>query len=257
LTGPLTGWRLLAIVAHPDDEAWALGGTLAGCAAYDAEVHVLFATRGEAGTDVTGEVASGEPLAALRSREAEASCKELGATAHFGDLPDSGLADCRAAGISLVSHCITALQPHVVLTLGPDGGYGNVDHLAVTDWCVEAVGASADSPRLLLAALPQGLLQPVWRKFRNAGFAWVRPGMTVADFGVAREAADLHLDVSLWSDRKRAALGAHASQFRGDDPDAFLEQGLLTALQDEECFVHGGGPPLPDGAGFPFDGLAK
>lgn len=255
--GPLALWRTLAVVAHPDDEAWALGGTLAGCAVLGGDVHVLFATRGEAGGDLRGEATPGVELAALRSREAEASCRALGAHAHFGDLPDGGLVEHGEAGRALVAHMIRSLRPHVVLTLGRDGGYGHLDHVAVTDWCIDAVAAADVPPRLLLAALPPGLLQPVWRRLRNAGFAGVQPGMAKDAFGVPRSAADLHLDVSPWKERKRAAVRAHDSQFRGDDPDAFLLPGLLTALADEECFVHGGGPPLPDGAGFPFEGLTR
>ncbi|MCP4870507.1 MAG: PIG-L family deacetylase [Proteobacteria bacterium] len=255
--GPLAGWRLLAVVAHPDDEAWALGGTLAGCALYGGDLHVLYATRGEAGVDLRGEAAPGPELAALRSREAEAACRILGARAHFGDLPDGGLDHHDDAGRALVAHTIAALRPHVILTLGRDGGYGHLDHLAVTRWCVDAVEASDEPPRLLLAALPPGLLQPVWRRLRNAGFNAVQPGMAKDAFGVPRDEADLHLDVSLWKERKRAAVAAHDSQFRGDEPDTFLLPGLLTALEDEECFVHAGGPPLPPEAGFAFEGLSK
>jgi LmbE family N-acetylglucosaminyl deacetylase len=257
MPGPLAGWRLLAVVAHPDDEAWALGGTLAGCAVHDGEVHVLFASRGEAGVDVTGEVTRGPALAALRTREAWSSCRALGATAHFGDLPDGGLAAHAEEGTALIARLLRTLRPHVVLTLGRDGGYGHLDHLAVTQWCVDAVAAADDPPRLLLCALPPGLLQPLWRRLRNVGFTGVQPGMVSSDFGVPRDRTDLQLDVSLWRDRKRAAVAAHASQFRGEDPDAFLMPGLLTALQDEECFVHAGGPALPEGAGFPFEGLVR
>ncbi len=251
--GPLAGYRLLAVVAHPDDEAWALGGTIAGCSVYGCRTDVLFATRGEAGVDVRGATAPGTALAALRTAEAEASCDALGARAHFGDLPDGGLAGRRADGVALVRRFVQTLAPHVVLTLGDDGGYGHEDHFAVTDWCREAVGAGP--ARLLEAALPPDLLRPLWRRLRNAGFAGVRAGMQT--FGVPRDRTGLQLDVSRWAPMKRAAVAAHGSQFRGEDVDAFLLPGLVSALADEECFVCTAGAPLPPDAQFPFEGLER
>ena len=41
--------RLMTVFAHPDDEAFGVGGTLARYAAEGVAVHVVTATRGEAG----------------------------------------------------------------------------------------------------------------------------------------------------------------------------------------------------------------
>jgi LmbE family N-acetylglucosaminyl deacetylase len=45
----MTDHSLLVILAHPDDESFAIGGTLAKYAAAGARITLICATRGEAG----------------------------------------------------------------------------------------------------------------------------------------------------------------------------------------------------------------
>ena len=205
------GARVLAVVAHPDDEAWAMGGTLARCASEGAQVRVLCMTRGEAGAAVD------------RSAELAASCALLGASHVLLDLPDGALGTFPVdQGLAAVRAQVDAFAPDAVLTLGPDGAYGHLDHIALTGW-VDRCGA-----RVLHAVFPPGLLHPVWRGLRRARFPGVRPGMDPTDFGSAWW--DLEIDVSAHLDARRAAIAAHASQLRGRSPDDFLRPGLLAAL---------------------------
>ena len=217
------------MIAHPDDEAWAMGGTLALWARDGAAVRVLCMTRGEAGVDRRGVISTGPGLGALRAAELQASCARLGIEpAVVLDLPDGGLSTFPVEqGVAAVRAQLEAFSPDAVLTLGDDGGYGNLDHLAVTSWV-----AIAGAARVLHAALPPGLLHPVWRGLRRARFDGVRKGMGPADFG--QPEADLHVDIRAVADRKRASVAAHESQLRGGDPDTFLTPGLLAALCSEE-----------------------
>src|SRR5438477_10198976 len=77
--GPIVGTpsfrRVLALAAHPDDEVVGCGGLLALLADAGTEVHVCFATDGDA---TTGVDASPEEVARLRRSEAEKSCRILG-----------------------------------------------------------------------------------------------------------------------------------------------------------------------------------
>jgi len=220
--------RVLAVIAHPDDEAWAMGGTLALWARGGVTVRVLCMTRGEAGSDRRGLVQTGAELGALRSAELRASCRQLGAEPVVLDLPDGGLAAFPVEqGVAAVRSELESFDPDIVLTLGPDGGYGNLDHMAVTRWV-----AQANPRRVLHATFPPGLLHPIWRGLRRARFDGVQKGLRAASFGRAQ--ADLRLDISGVAEQKRAAVAAHASQLVDGDPDTFLRRGLLADLSVEE-----------------------
>src|SRR6185503_10976045 len=80
--------RLMAIVAHPDDESLGMGATLARYAAEGADVSVVTATLGEAGRfrgQPVGHAAhpGSEALATIRARELGAALAVLGVRDHF------------------------------------------------------------------------------------------------------------------------------------------------------------------------------
>ncbi|MDQ7028715.1 MAG: PIG-L family deacetylase, partial [Ardenticatenia bacterium] len=84
--------KLLGIFAHPDDESFGPGGTLAKYAREGVEVHVCTVTDGAAGSSAPDvRVPDGETLAQLRLRELECACKELGAHLHILGYRDSGM----------------------------------------------------------------------------------------------------------------------------------------------------------------------
>ncbi len=255
---PMAGWRLLGVVAHPDDEAWALGGALASCALFGGEVHLLCATRGEGGADRRGLVPRGPAIAALRTAELEASCAALGVRPpRILDLPDGGLASLAGSrGADAVADAIARVRPQVVLTMGPDGGYGHPDHLAVTRWCRAAVVAAEPTPRLLEALFPRALFEPMRDALRRLPGV-VAPELRTGPLGVQRDEVDLVLDVRPVRELKRASVAAHASQLAGGDPGTLLHRRAVDALWDEEWVAATAGPPLPAGADSPFDGLDR
>lgn len=129
--------RLLAILAHPDDETLGVGGVLARYAAEGVEVHLVTATRGEGGRFRGVKEGHGHPgrekLASIREQELHAAAAILGIRSitllGYGDgrLDE---ADPREA-LGRVSAEIRRLRPHVVITFPPDGGYGHPDHIAI------------------------------------------------------------------------------------------------------------------------------
>ncbi|MGD9891202.1 MAG: PIG-L deacetylase family protein [Dehalococcoidia bacterium] len=127
------GHVLLAIVPHPDDEAYTMGGTLALAAQQGAAVHVLCATRGEGGQSADPSLTTAEQVAGVRAEEMAASCRVLGAQSPiFLDYLDGELANVNMAeAVGELVRAIRAVRPHVVITLGEDGVYGHPDHIAL------------------------------------------------------------------------------------------------------------------------------
>lgn len=245
---------MLGLFPHPDDEAYAAGGLLAHCAAAGAVVDVLCATRGEQGADREVATQPGPPLAARRTRELEASCAALGVAAPaFLDLPDGGLASDDAAAVALVAQHIERLRPHLIVTLGSDGVYANLDHLACSAIATAALSRTNHPIRLLHAVFPRRLFAPLWRALHRRPGAGLVADVDPQTLGV--DTPELRLDIRAVRDRKLAAIAAHRSQLLGGDPFTLLRPGLVERLLDEEWYVVAHGPPLPAGASDPFAGL--
>lgn len=127
--------RILAIFAHPDDETFLAGGTLAKYAAAGWEVSVLCATRGEAGRrgEYEDQNLSTVEFASVRQREMDAACDVLGVRKPiFLNCADQGIAsDCRESARVEIVRFLRKRKPDVVITFGPDGVSGHTDHVAI------------------------------------------------------------------------------------------------------------------------------
>ena len=125
--------RLLGVFAHPDDETFCAGGTLAKYAHAGADVRVLTFTKGGAGQIRDASVATRTTLTAVRAKELDAAGRELGITeTRCLEYPDGGLSDIdNRVLIGVVSHLLDEFDPDVVITFGPDGFSGHPDHVAV------------------------------------------------------------------------------------------------------------------------------
>ncbi len=136
---------LLAVLAHPDDETFGTGGTLAFYARHGVEVHLVCATRGEVG-DVDPQYMAGySSVAEVRESELRCAAGVLGlAGVHFLDYRDSGMPGSdenhhpqalAAAPLddvaAIVAHYFNLLHPQVVITFDPIGGYRHPDHIAI------------------------------------------------------------------------------------------------------------------------------
>ena len=141
-------FKLLAVLAHPDDESLGFGGTLARYAVEGVETYLLTATRGEAGR--FGSLGkSGDPVEVGRVREAElrAAANVLGIReVSILGYPD-GAVDQTPSGIAIraIASHIRRIQPHVIVTFGPEGGYGHPDHIAVSQFTTAANVCAADA----------------------------------------------------------------------------------------------------------------
>ncbi|MBI1352666.1 MAG: PIG-L family deacetylase [Actinomycetales bacterium] len=118
------------MVAHPDDESFALGAVLDAFARSGAEVSVLCLTRGEASTlhGVSGE------LGEIREAELAAAAAELGITSvRLRDYPDGGLDRVEHGRLEGEVHsAVTEANPDGLLVFDPDGVTGHGDHRCAT-----------------------------------------------------------------------------------------------------------------------------
>jgi LmbE family N-acetylglucosaminyl deacetylase len=155
--------KLLAVLAHPDDESLGFGGTLAKYAGEGVDVFLVTATRGERGRYLGRRVGQdGHPgpaaLAAIRENELRGAAAVLG----VGDVSVLGFPDgCldRAVpreAVGRIAEHIRRVRPDVVMTFGYDGAYGHPDHIAVSQFTTAAVmTASVPVSKLYYLAWPQ------------------------------------------------------------------------------------------------------
>lgn len=152
--------KILVVLAHPDDESFGMGGTLALYARQGVDVRLVCATRGEVG-DVDPEFKETiKSAACLRTQELQCAVKALGLSdLIFLNYRDSGMPGSednhhpRALAAqpvekvaAEVAHIIREVRPQVVLTFDPIGGYRHPDHIAIQQATVQAfdLAASAD-----------------------------------------------------------------------------------------------------------------
>ncbi len=144
--------RLLALLAHPDDESLGVGGILATYAAQGIETFVLTATRGQAGRyrgvrDGEGPEHPGRAaLARLREAELRAAADVLGVRElTLLDYEDGALDQVSpVAAVRRIAREVRRVRPQVVVTFAPDGGYGHPDHIAISQFAAAAIVAAAD-----------------------------------------------------------------------------------------------------------------
>ena len=128
------GRTLAAIFAHPDDETFAIGGTLARYSAAGVRCVLYCATDGDAGRSSGIAVPSREALGQLRRAELVAAARALGVAA----LRHGGHADGALGSVDvdqLIGEVVAFLREHrpdVVLTFGPEGApTAHRDHRAI------------------------------------------------------------------------------------------------------------------------------
>ena len=149
---------LLVVLAHPDDESFGMGGTLAHYARRGAQVHLVCATRGEVGMMDEAHMKGFTSIADRRESELRCAAGILGLSGvHFLNYRDSGMSGSpdnfhphalAAAPLDEVAAAVTGyirkLRPQVVLTFDPIGGYRHPDHIAIHQATVRAFFAAPD-----------------------------------------------------------------------------------------------------------------
>lgn len=133
--------RLLFIFAHPDDESFMTGGTIAKYADEgEVDIHLLCVTRGEAGSTGEPPQCLPEELGDVRERELKRAAKHLGIHhIHFDNCGDGKLQDVGLDKLKqIILTCIDKIKPHVIVTFGPHGTSGHRDHIALQQATLKA-----------------------------------------------------------------------------------------------------------------------
>ena len=201
---------LLVVMAHPDDESMGCGGLILRHTRAGIPVHLICATRGEAGWTGKPIGAKMEDLAEIRTRELDEAAAALAISGvDLWDYPDGGVDKADPQEITQrVWEQITRLRPKAVVGWGPDGGYGHPDHIAVgasTDVAVTSMG-EGDRPALYHVAIDQQLADFYKEAFRLSGDGQALPLVVQDRFDVT---FDLDSDEVMM---KLRAIDCHRSQ---------------------------------------------
>jgi len=210
----VTAGAIVAVVAHPDDEALIAGGTLALAHDRGLATGVVSLTRGELGP-ISDPLLAGEgTLGAVRERELCASGALLGVDwTRCLRHPDGELewADAEAVAVELAA-VLREFAPRVLLTFGEDGVYGHQDHVATRRICIRAAQLLAPGGPLVYEAVwARELAGALVADARSRGLADSLWGIEPEAFGSPAGPAT-HVDVRAVVDRKLAALRAHRTQ---------------------------------------------
>lgn len=201
--------KLLCTTAHPDDEAWAFGGSLLRYREQGIETHVICLTRGQAATN-RGDAGSGDELATTRTQEFYEACRLLQVShATILDYPDGSLAQLNFLAVAAdLTRRIREIKPQVVLTLGLEGTVtAHVDHSTVGLLTTAAYHWAARSDRFadqLAGGLPPHRAQKLY--YTTARQTWPERQP------VALSPVTARIDVRKYMDSKVAAFRAHTSQ---------------------------------------------
>jgi N-acetyl-1-D-myo-inositol-2-amino-2-deoxy-alpha-D-glucopyranoside deacetylase len=249
---------LLAVHAHPDDEAIATGGIIARYAAEGVRVALACATRGEVGEIVVPDLDNDQVranLGAVREKELQCACGVLGISdLHFLNYRDSGMmgtgdnghpesfwqADFEEATKRLV-RVVREVRPQVMVTYDQKGNYGHPDHIMSHRVAVAAFDAAGDPnayPDLGLApwepaklyyiAFLRSFFRQVAEYYKGLGrdLPLEVEGFDLDQFGVPDEAVSARMDVRPFLNKKLEAMACHRSQIAADR-FFFLEEGLV------------------------------
>ncbi len=260
---------LLAMFAHPDDETFGAGGTMALAAAAGAPTWIVCATDGDLG----GVEGARELDRDLRRGELRCAMTALGvAEPIFLGYGDSGMegwpkpAGCLALAdadevVGRLVAVIRELRPATIVTFDPGGIYGHPDHVAISARATVAFRRAAAEPggptTLYHQAISQsdlggwGEMQAQWAALRGEDPA--EPQEPTADdllqerrfVELARPDEDFTTEVDVRSvfDRKLAAFACHASQVREDWSAA--PRDMLERWMGRETFIRVEPPPVP------------
>ncbi|HUV15476.1 MAG TPA: PIG-L family deacetylase [Pelolinea sp.] len=257
---------LLAVVAHPDDETFGMGGTLAYYANSGVDVHLICATRGEVG-EVASEMLVGyKSVGDLREHELCCAADELGLKeVHFLGYRDSGMQGSPEnqhknalvqAPVNKVAreiaHLIRQIKPQVVVTFDPIGGYMHPDHISVHNATVVAFEITRDEKietgnlhlhqpqKLYFHIFPRGFFRLVVKLMPLFGKDPSRFGKN-GDINLAAIMKnDFPINAKInyrkVSDKRDRASACHASQ-GGDRQSGYIVTWLLRLFSSHESFM--------------------
>ena len=236
----LAGSTVLAVFAHPDDEALACGGTLARLAGAGAHVVIVCASKGELGSVSNPAFVPGGDIGAARVGELAAAARVLG-VAEVVQLehPDGTLRWADALDQEIAEE-LARFRPDAVITFDSDGLYWHPDHIGIHDRVTRAVAQIGGSaPALYYVGMAPGTMRAVVDAAharggaRDGGGLW---GISPDAFGVSTPPPTFRVDVRDWIDRKLAAIRCHRTQVGAGSPFLWIDEEDAKRLLGQELF---------------------
>jgi N-acetyl-1-D-myo-inositol-2-amino-2-deoxy-alpha-D-glucopyranoside deacetylase len=263
--------RLMVVHAHPDDETLWTGGMIARYGADGVAVTLVTCTLGEQGEVLTAELRGlaadrADQLGGYRLAELRAAGAVLGLTDQrflggIGRWRDSGMVaepgarastpaqlHPRAFAAGILQEQVDALvevlqqvRPQVVVSYGPDGGYGHPDHVRAHQVTMAATAQIPEVARVFWAVRPvSAVAQGIAALRTMPGLPFPLPESHGLP-GVADAEVSTALDVSAHRSALLAAMRAHATQIRlwtaGPHAAFALSDGVARPVFDTEHFT--------------------
>ena len=258
-----SGYRVLLVHAHPDDETINNGATMALYAALGAQVTLITCTRGEEGDILTPELthlasSATDGLGEHREIELLNSMKALGIT-DFRFLAqgeskyrDSGMmgtepnnrpdvfwqADLEEASDYLVK-VIDEIKPHILITYDEFGGYGHPDHIQAHRVAMRASEKSNwQIQKIYWNTMPKSVLAEGMAKMKELGSDFFGAD-NVDDLPFAKDDSFVTtlIDGNSYVDAKMEAMRAHRTQISLDGPFFALSDNLGLQIWGNEYYT--------------------
>ncbi len=228
---------LMAVHAHPDDEASSTGGVLASYSDQGLRTVVVTCTNGEFG-DAPGSVKPGQAghdeqaVAQLRLAELRQSCKILGVEHlellgyHDSGMPDWDYKDRPDAFCNIplqvvagrIGELIEQYRPQVLVSYDDKGMYQHPDHVHAARAAAAAFRASTIPAKLYQTAMRPSSWRRIWEALRDLGEDVPDRGEITDEqrqqMAEAEQRITTTVNITAVLARKREALFAHASQIQ-------------------------------------------
>lgn len=203
---------VVCIFAHPDDEAFGPGGTIAKLSR-DHDVHIICCTDGDH---------RGNGIKNIRAEELNSSAKILGAKdVIFLDFVDGSLSNNLYHQLAdRLKSLLETLRPQTIITFEPLGVSGHIDHITITS----VVNYLFDRLSYIRKIMYYTLSREA-REMIQDYFVYMPPGHSKAEVDQIINVADV------WETRL-SAVRAHKSQ----PQDQKMVLDILSRLPREEYF---------------------
>ena len=235
--------RLLLVFAHPDDESFSCGGTVAKYVAAGWHVDLICATRGEDGTRGPFIDVPQDQLGDIRQKEVQ----KAGVTLGISSITFLGYRDGTLSGQTpgvledLVYKKMEELVPDAVITMDTTGISNHPDHIRmsfVTTYAFQKYGAwieeqlkdqeetAQNFPKLYYVCMPESVADYLKKKKKLPAESFGKPWLGVPDKNITTV-----INIMKFASTKKKALASHISQ--EDDVKRYLSLPSQPGLKHE------------------------
>lgn len=227
---------IMGIWAHPDDETWSSAGIMAAAVENGQDVHVLSATKGDAGKTADENSWAQNKLKHIREAEFKQALQAVGVEKHtMLNYPDGRLDSADTSGLlEEIKQLITSFSPDTILTFEKNGITGHGDHRTISELALKAARAVDKTIAVYGVVETKQTYESVGKEadeLFNVYFAIDEPVLYDHDSVELCFRLPPHIQ-----EKKRAAMAAHASQTSGMFKDPIGKR-LVAASLEKECFI--------------------